>query len=330
MRLAMGAVLVGLVACGGDDAASSVSGNDAGGGSHADGASSAPDAAAGVDGGSPSVDAAGDDAPSSSGDDGGRTDATVPAVACKRGIATNTAPSIGFARTATSPGIAWWYDWSNNPSAAAAGGIDFVPMIWGANDVGGPIPSGSKYLLGFNEPNFKAQSNMTPEEAAQKWPAVEALAQAQGIPIVAPAVNFCGSAQDPSGCADPSVTDPYTFLKDFFAACSGCQVDAIAVHWYNCDVPSLQAYIDGNSNLEGFLQFNKPIWLTEFSCGTSASVADQKAYMQGAVAYLEANPRVARYSWFSAGPIPNALLMDGNGNPTDLGKTYAALPQNCK
>ena len=39
-------------------------------------------------------------------------------------------------------------------------------MVWGSSTVNGAIPSGSKYLLGFNEPNFKAQSNLTPQAAA--------------------------------------------------------------------------------------------------------------------------------------------------------------------
>ncbi len=203
-------------------------------------------------------------------------------------------------------------------------------MIWGTGSLAGPVPSGSRFLLGFNEPNFAAQSNTTPTQAAQNWPAVEALAKAQGIPIVSPGVNFCGSASDTSGCADPSVTDPYTFLKDFFAACTGCEIDAIAVHWYNCDLPSLAGYIDGNGSLAGFVQFGKPIWVTELACDTTHSVADQQAYMEAAVPYLESNLNVARYSWFSASPIPNALLADSSGALTALGKTYVGLPESCR
>jgi hypothetical protein len=185
-------------------------------------------------------------------------------------------------------------------------------------------------LLGFNEPNFANQADMTPNQAAQDWPQVEALAQAQGIPLVAPGVNFCGSASDPSQCADSNITDPYTFLKDFFTACTNCRVDYIAVHWYNCDLPSLQAYIDGNQTLEGFVQFNKPIWVTELCCDNSHSEADQEAYMKAAIPYLEGNPHVYRYSWFSAAPIPNGLLANDDGSLTNLGQTYVSLPESCE
>jgi hypothetical protein len=256
----------------------------------------------------------------SSGSGGGSTGA-----ACKRGIASNAAPS-----SAIGAGVSWWYDWATEPTSGAAAGIEFVPMVWGRPSLNGPIAGGSKYVLGFNEPNFAGQSDMTPTQAAQSWPQVEALAHAQGIPIVAPGVNFCGSASDPSGCSDPSVTDPYTYLHDFFNACPGCEVDYIAVHWYNCDLPSLQAYIDGNASLAGFVQFGKPIWLTEFACDGSHSVADQDAYMRAAIPYLEGNSHVFRYSWFSASPIPNALLMNSNGSLTSLGQTYVDLPQDCK
>ena len=34
-----------------------------------------------------------------------------------------------------------------------------------------------------------------------------------------------------------------------------------------------------------------------------------KGSMEEAIPYLEANPHVFRYAWFSAGPIPNARLM---------------------
>ncbi len=252
---------------------------------------------------------------------------------CKRGIAANAAPGSAFAPTGTS-GISWWYNWASQPASGADPSIEFVPMIWGGGSLGATLPSGSKNLLGFNEPNFKSQANLTPTQAAADWPQVQAKATSGFAAVVGPGVNFCGSASNSSGCSDSTVTDPYTYLKDFFAACSGCRVDAIAVHWYNCDLPSLRAYIEGNvdagGGLQGFVQFGKPIWVTEFSCDGSHTAAEQKAYMQAAVPYLEANPHVARYSWFSASNIPNALLANTDGSLTDLGTTYVNLPESCR
>jgi hypothetical protein len=237
----------------------------------------------------------------------------------------NQGPTSAFNPTAAPPGITWWYDWGAGPASGAAAGFEFVPMIWGNNNISGTkIPAGSKYLLGFNEPNFSSQANLTPTQAANLWPQVEAIAKSAGIPLVSPAVNYCGA------CSDPSITDPYTWLEDFFNACSGCEVDYIAVHWYNCDLPSLQGYLEGSSNFAGFAQFNKPIWLTEFACDNSNDVAAQQAYMKLAVPYLESQANIFRYSWFNSSAIPNAQLTNSNGTLTALGQTYVGLAQNCQ
>jgi hypothetical protein len=232
----------------------------------------------------------------------------------KRGIAANVAPGAAFY-----PAVGWWYNWAAQSSGTAVG-IEFVPMIWNATTVSSTLPSGSKFVLGFNEPNFFVQANLSATQAARDWQALQTNARSSDVRIVSPAVNFCGPKSE---CHD---TDPYQYLKAFFAACTDCQVDYIAVHWYNCDLPSLRDYLEPGGNLEGFEQFGKPIWLTEFSCGTSASVAEQEAYLRAAIPYLESNPKVYRYSWFSAGPIPNAKLVNDDGSPTALGRVYISLP----
>ena len=85
---------------------------------------------------------------------------------CKRGIAANTAPGAAFF-----PAVRWWYNWASRRSGGNTG-IEFVPMVWGSSTVNGTIPAGSKFLLGFNEPNFNAQSNLTPQAAAP-WPTLQ-------------------------------------------------------------------------------------------------------------------------------------------------------------
>jgi hypothetical protein len=234
---------------------------------------------------------------------------------CKRGIAANTAPGAAFF-----PAVAWWYNWAAQGSSSS--GIEFVPMIWGKDSLNSAIPAPSKYLLTFNEPNFMAQSNLTATVAASYWPTIQT--KAAGIPIVGPGMNFCGPAAQCNG------TDPYQYLTDFFAACTTCEVDYVAVHWYNCDLPSLKDYLEPGGGLAGFEQFGRPIWLTEFSCDTTASAAQQEAYMRAAIPYLEGNPKVFRYAWFSADPIPNAKLVNSDGSPTALGQVYIGLAQNCR
>jgi Glycosyl hydrolase catalytic core len=240
------------------------------------------------------------------------------AAACKRGIAANTAPGAAF-----SPAVGWWYNWSLQPSGGNTG-IEFVPMVWGASTVSGTIPGGAKFLLGFNEPNFMSQSNLTAAQAAADWVALQANALKSALQIVGPGMNFCGPAASCNG------TDPFMYLTTFLADCTGCEVDYVAAHWYNCDLPSLKDYLETAGSLAGYEQFGKPIWLTEFSCDGSATAAQQEAYMRAAIPYLESNPHVFRYSWFSADPIPNAKLVNSDGSPTALGQVYIGLAGACQ
>lgn len=221
--------------------------------------------------------------------------------------------------------VTWWYNWFYQPdnlvkATYAASGVEYVPMIWGgtpnADDLVSKIPDGAKYLLSFNEPNFTGQSNKTAQEAATLWPVLEDIAKRKNLKIVGPAVNYCGG-----GC---NQTNPVQYLKDFFAACPGCQVDYIAIHWYACTGDALLGYIND------FRQFKKPIWVTEFSCGDSwrYSLDGQKQYMLEALTVLETDPDVFRYSWFAGRTtaIPNADLLGANGKLTELGQLYNDFP----
>lgn len=239
---------------------------------------------------------------------------------CKRGIAW---PGEKLDHPDVNQKLTWWYRW-NDRAQGVGNGIEFVPIIakGGVNvdDVNKVIRPDAKYLLGFNEPNFFEQADLSAQEAAAEWPKVEAVAKAHGLKIVSPAVNFCGNDENKTGpCHD---TNPVNYLKSFFAACAGCEVDYVAVHWYNCDGDSLNYYLDL------FKEFNRPIWLTEFACayGGDTSVAGQEKYMREAIPILEGRADVFRYSWFSAAPIPNARLLNDDGSPNALGKIYLDLP----
>ncbi len=238
-----------------------------------------------------------------------------PSSPCKRGIAF---PKPTSSDLQALKNVYWWYGWAPAPEVPASSpNMEFVPMIWGEKQfvLASSIPQGSKTLLGFNEPNFHVQANMSAEDAASKWPQLEQMAKSRNMKIASPAMNFCGG-----GCWD---TDPYVYLDKFFAACKGCQVDYLAVHWYNCDVASLKDYIGKMK------RFNKPIWLTEFACGQGdTSVANQKRYMKEAIAYLESEPAVEKYAWCAgrSPEIPTANLLGSDGQLTELGQVYVNAP----
>lgn len=99
-------------------------------------------------------------------------------------------------------------------------------------------------------------------------------------------------------------------------------------HWYACTGDAL------NYHLGNLKQFNRPIWLTEFSCLDQAdkSVAVQRAYMNTALDILEKDPAVFRYAWFTGrdAGVPSIRLLGASGQLTELGQQYIAFPQSCK
>ncbi len=232
--------------------------------------------------------------------------------------------------------ISWWNNWAAQPDFAIRNtywnyDVDFTPMAW--NNVGIPgvgiwadKDSTIKYLLGFNEPNFKEQANMTPKQAAAAWPALQKIAQKHNLKIVGPAVNYCGNCVLEGGT---SYTNPFTYLDHFFAACDTCQVDFIGLHWYG----------SGNS-ITGYVntarKYKKPIWVTEFASWDYSNpvqnVNDQKKYLAGTVNFLERDPDVYRYSWFigrtsgGANTFPYIDLYAANGMLTELGQLYMDIP----
>ncbi len=223
----------------------------------------------------------------------------------------------------------WWYNWASKPDEDVRKnfqdfGIEFVPMVWNGTfeveNVIADIPEGSKYLLAFNEPNFKSQANLSPTEAAALWPKIEQIADAKNLKIVGPGVNYCGPA------ADCHETDPYVYLDKFFATCTNCQVDYLNVHWYACKGEYLTDY------LKKFAKYNRPLWVTEFACGDGndeeKSASGQSKYMAEALAILEKDPNVFRYAWFSSRTtvIPNVDLFVSSGNLSSLGEEYLSFP----
>jgi hypothetical protein len=260
---------------------------------------------------------------SSTGSDGstGSSNAT----GCKRGLAYGANSPADLA--ALSPGVGWWYNWALAPdkgvaSAYQAAGFEYVPMVWGSSTVptaSAAITGDEKFLLTFNEPDFNSQANLTPQQAAALWPQIEQTAAAHKLAIVSPALNYCGG-----GCNE---TNPFDWFDAFFAACKDCKVDYLAVHWYACTKDALTNYI-------GMMKkYGKPIWLTEFACldGGNTALETEQTYMRDALTYLESEPAVVRYSWFT-GRFPKTSTIDllgADGQLTALGQQYVSAPGAC-
>lgn len=226
----------------------------------------------------------------------------------------------------------WYYNWDQQPPAENDPGniedyIEYVPMAWGAHFDQQRLINyllahpRVKFILGFNEPNFKGHSNLTPSQAAAAWPALQAIADRFNLKIVGPAINFSyvGGAVVENGV---EYTDPVKWYEDFFAACQGCRVDHIAIHGYFSE-PGYLPWMVGL-----FDKFNKPVWVTEFNQSPSANTEAAAQYMRAAVPLLENDPRVFRYAWFLArgGNAQTNLFAGQAGVLTALGNVYASLP----
>jgi hypothetical protein len=245
------------------------------------------------------------------------------APSCKRGLAFGRhAPED---MQAIAKGISWYYNWSPRPEASigdayARAGVEFVPMVWGKSfdveQVIAGIPAGAKYLLGFNEPNFANQANMTPEQAAELWPKLEEIARRKNLILVSPAINYCGNS-----CV---VKDPFEWMDKFMAACRNCRIDHVAAHMYSCYGGGIKSMVDKMK------KYGKPIWLTEFACDYDAqpTEANQMRVMRDGVKVLEDDPMVFRYAWFSGRTtrIPNVNVFGDAGKLTPLGEQYVTLP----
>jgi len=250
-----------------------------------------------------------------------------------------------------SEGVTWFYNWGVAPISslrdAADTYLDYVPMVWNNGYDRTKLRTyltnhpKVKYILGFNEPNFKAQANMTPSQAAAAWPELEAIADEFNLKIVAPAVNY-GPTNGSVTEGNVTYTNPWEYLDAFFAAAPNARVDYIAVHCYMNDPNAMDWFVKEFIN-----KYHKPIWLTEFcawesnaplNAGRAEGLPYQRSTMIRKIEVLEKNPMVEKYAWFIPRTnneigYPYMQLMRsvqtdpmydivGSGVLTDLGNVY--------
>jgi hypothetical protein len=230
----------------------------------------------------------------------------------------------GYGPAIEDVGAGWYYNWSPRPGDVAGSDAEFVPMIWGADRVDAATladaAANGSTLLGFNEPDFASQANMSVEQALDLWPQLQATGLRLGSPAVA------------TGAADAG-----GWLDRFLAGARqrGLRVDFVAVHWYGGDFGP-----DAVNQLRGYLQatydrYQLPIWLTEYALirwdgggATFPTDAEQAAFATASTAMLEGLAFVERYAWFSL-PTPDdgsqgtGLYRDA-ATPTAAGAAYRA------
>lgn len=256
---------------------------------------------------------------------------TITGKSIKRGISEEAFSSLAQMQ-ALEPGVTWHYNWGTEPKACIASicgpgkPVEFVPMAWNASGINAVKQyvmnnPGVKYILGFNEPNFKSQANMTPSAAATQWKNLEAIATEYGVELVAPALNYSGEA-----ISDGKVYSPEQWMDAFIAAYKAAnggkepRMDYLALHSYMNDHSAMIGFVESFAK-----KYNKQVWLTEF-CAWEGNVTEeqQRKSMTQKLDDLEQSPYVYRYAWFKAtGSNSNPFFRLVNGNVlTSMGEMY--------
>ncbi|GAB6902050.1 glycoside hydrolase family protein [Kineosporia succinea] len=232
----------------------------------------------------------------------------------------------GITKSLKDSGVSWYYNWSAAPNGVKAPqGVDFVPMIWGADSVTtsnlAQARKNGKTLLGFNEPDLAEQSNMSVSKALNLWPKLEKTGLRLGSPAVAWGADQDGQWLD-------------QFMKG--AKKRGYRVDFITLHWYGSDFNSPRAVNQLKSYIQGVHKKypKKKIWITEYSLinfGSGAkfpTAANQANFVKKSTAMLEKISYVEHYSWFAFPTSTNGKNETGLYRPggaiTAPGKAYRA------
>ncbi len=218
-------------------------------------------------------------------------------------------------------GAHWYYNWGPRSGLTNPVRAEFVPMIWGMNNVNDADFAAVKaakppVLLGFNEPDMDGQAEMTVAQAVEAWPRLEATG-----------AKRLGS---------PGATTWSKWTDEFMAQAKAkrLKVDILCLHWYG-DITAPGPVSELHAYLEHYWKtYRLPIWLTEYSGGDfddhrrKTTVEDNARFARDSVALLESLPYVERYAWFAPRVsredkyYPTVALVGDGDRLTTVGVAY--------
>ncbi|KAK5949850.1 hypothetical protein OHC33_009035 [Knufia fluminis] len=222
----------------------------------------------------------------------------------KRGISFNDASLV----SAFGSAVSWSYNWGATAPGTIGNGVEFVPMMWGRNDVDSFASKvgSATHVLSFNEPDLAEQAGIDAQTAADlhKQGMADLVGKVQiGSPAVTNGANGMG----------------VDWLDAFFTACGkDCPVDFVAYHWYATadSIDYFEKHTQDVIDVANKYGISK-VWLTEFKPEGSADA--QAAFMKQAVPFLDGKAEVERYAAFMASE--GTMLTGGKLN--SLGSAYA-------
>lgn len=244
-----------------------------------------------------------------------------------KGIGMSRFEGFGFEQL-NSLDLDWFYDWG--PGHPALGptsdqAAEFVPMIWGQGSlernaieqVRSEVPrTGAENLLGFNEPDYDAQADMSVDTAVKLWPQLEQAGLRLGSPAPVQALG--------------------DWLQEFMdqAAAKDLRVDFVAMHSYI--PPKADSFLNTVQKL--YERYGKPVWITEYAVADWDATAKSPsrftekeilAFMSETAAGLREMPFVERFAWKTRAhddPIMgSSALFRSDGSLSPTGELYRSL-----
>jgi len=180
------------------------------------------------------------------------------------------------------------------------------------------------YWLVWNEPDNATQSDLTPAAAAQHYRALRPLIKAADPT----AKLIVGGVMDLNVSWLQGFVDSYRTQYGVNPVVEGWHVHFYRQSWQYNPV-TWQDQVRGISRWVDYIGGGE-IWLTEF--GSLWDDATAMSIMVDQVAWLDAQPWIARYAWFADhADVPACLgckgsLLNSDGSLTSLGQAYRLLP----
>lgn len=234
-------------------------------------------------------------------------------VTSKRGAAYNDVATVApLSKTGM---ISWAYNWAISEPGMLPASVEYVPMLRAPENLHAEewqesltqaLSAGSKYILGFNEPDRSDQADLTPLNAANLYK--EHIASFQNkAKLISPAVS-----------SSTATGQGLEWLEEFMEHCSSCGISGIAVHWYGNSAVEFKSFVTEAINQAASYGISE-VWVTEFSLFAAVNgVTDQKTsieFIQDVTRWLDSQTAVSRYSYFmcAEGYLVSSNSLNGAG-----------------
>lgn len=206
----------------------------------------------------------------------------------------------------------WFYTWNTSTPEDMPESIEFIPMIWGSWNNRLEVyqqlmAEDHQTLLGFNEPDYTNQANLSVEYVINSWTNLMNTGLRLGSP----------------GCLNAKSAWMRKFMDA--AAVSEYRVDFVTVHYYP---PSAAAFLKYIHNVHELYQL--PIWITEFAITDKYvdTPADVCRFMEEVIPVLESLDYVERYAWVvlkDNDRFDHSALFNEDGSLTEPGRLYSSF-----